>query len=57
MTRALALPEGQLRALMRAARKEGVRLEVKVGEAVVTVFPTVHTPETAKVDARKKGHF
>lgn len=39
MTRALALPENQVRAIMRAARKEGVRVEVKIGGATVTVIP------------------
>jgi predicted amidohydrolase len=39
MTRALILPENQVRAIMRAARKEGVRVEVKIGGAIVTVIP------------------
>lgn len=39
MTRALPLPENQVRALIRAAKKEGARIEVKIGDAVVTVFP------------------
>lgn len=57
MSRALDIRESQLRAIMRAARKEGVRLEVKVGQSVVTVIPAVNEQETQNVDARKKGHL
>lgn len=39
MTRALALPENQVRAIIRAAKKEGARVEVKIGGAIVTVIP------------------
>lgn len=57
MSRALDLRESQIRAIIRAARKEGVMLEVKVGQATVTVIPTVNQQETPNVDARKKGHL
>jgi len=39
MTRALAIRENQVRAIIRAAKREGARIEVKIGDAVVTVFP------------------
>jgi len=39
MTRPLDLPENQVRAIIRAARKEGARVEVRIGGAVVTVIP------------------
>lgn len=39
MTRPLTIPENQMRAIIRAARKEGARIEVKMGKAVVTVIP------------------
>lgn len=57
MTRALDLREAQIRALMRAARKEGVRVEVKLGEAVITVVPDVHTPAADPVDEKGKGYL
>ena len=39
MTRALALPESQARALLRAAEKERGIVEVKIGKAVVRLIP------------------
>lgn len=53
MSRALDLRESQLRALMRAARKEGVCLEVKVGQATVTVIPAVNADKDDTVDAQE----
>lgn len=53
MTRALALPENQVRAIMRAARKEGVRVEVKIGEATVTVIPDNDEQGKPGIDRKK----
>lgn len=39
MTRALALTEKQTRTLIRAAKREHVAIEVKIGEVVVRLFP------------------
>lgn len=48
MTRPLAIPENQVRAIIRAAKREGVRVEVKIGDAVVTVFPDNEDQPLAK---------
>lgn len=40
MSRALAMRENQVRAILRAARKESMRIEVKIGDVIVTAFPT-----------------
>lgn len=53
MTKALALPENQVRAIMRAARKEGVRVEVKIGGATVTVIPDNDAQQKRSVDRDK----
>lgn len=53
MTKALALPENQVRAIMRAARKEGVRVEVKIGAATVTVIPDNDEQGKRRVDGKK----
>ena len=50
MSRALDLRENQVRAIIRAARKEGARVEVKIGAAVVAVFPAPDPKEAAPVD-------
>lgn len=53
MSKALAMPENQVRAIMRAARKEGVRVEVKIGEATVTVIPDNDEQPSSRVDRKK----
>lgn|GEM_PF-5861424 len=50
MSRALDLRESQVRALIRAARKEGARVEVKVGAATITVIPDSNTQKDSHVD-------
>jgi hypothetical protein len=57
VSKALDLRESQVRALIRAAQKEGARLEVKVGGAVVTILPDIHTPEPEPVDDKGKGYL
>lgn len=58
MTRALEMPENQLRAIIRAARKEGAsRLDVKIGETVVTVFPNDNPQPIKRVDEKRKGYL
>jgi len=56
MTRALTLPENQVRALIRAAKKEGARIEVRIGEARATISPenfgTDQEPDFGKVDVK-----
>lgn len=42
MSRALAMRENQVRAILRAARKESMRIEVKIGDVIVTAFPNDH---------------
>lgn len=39
MSKALALPESQARALIRAARKEGARIEVVIGSTIIRLVP------------------
>lgn len=46
MSKPLALPENQARALIRAAKKEGARVEVLIGGTVVRLVP-----EDGKVDS------
>lgn len=53
MSKALAIPENQMRAILRAARKEGVRVEVKIGDAVVTVIPSDRPQGEMKVDGQE----
>lgn len=53
MTRPLAIPENQVRAIIRAAKREGVRVEVKIGDAVVTVFPEDREVEDKPVARRE----
>lgn len=53
MTRALDLPENQVRAIIRAARKEGARVEVKIGSAVITVFPDDHQQDERPISRGK----
>jgi len=53
MTRALDMPENQVRAIIRAARKEGARVEVKIGDAVVTVIPDDDEQPKGRIDGRK----
>lgn len=50
MSKAIELPENQARALMRAARKEGVRIEVKIGGATILVFPDGGAKSKKQVD-------
>lgn len=50
MTKALTLHENQVRALIRAARKEGARIEVKIGSAVVTVIPADRPQDERRID-------
>lgn len=50
MTRALALRENQMRAILRAARKEGIRIEVKIGEVIVTTIPEDHAQDRMRID-------
>lgn len=50
MTKALAIAENQVRAIIRAAQKEGARVEVKIGEMTVVAFPGNHDPRKASVD-------
>lgn len=50
MTKALDLRENQVRAILRAARKEGVRIEVKIGDAVVTAIPDDRPQDDGQVD-------
>lgn len=53
MSKALTLPENQVRAIMRAARKEGVRVEVKIGAAVVTVIPDDRDKDERRIDGKE----
>lgn len=53
MTRALDLPENQVRAIIRAARKEGARVEVKIGSAIVTVFPDANAQDERPIPKEK----
>ncbi len=53
MSRPIALPENQVRAIIRAARKEGARVEVKIGNAIVTVIPDNDEQPARRVDAKK----
>lgn len=39
MSKPLALPENQARALIRAAKKEGARVEIVIGSTVVRLVP------------------
>lgn len=50
MTRNLAIPQNQMRAIIRAAQKEGARVEVKIGEAVITVIPDDNNGKIPLVD-------
>lgn len=54
MTRPLALRENQVRAIMRAARKEGMRVEVKIGEVVVTAIPDDHAQDKRPIDQEEE---
>lgn len=42
MSRALAMRESQVRAILRAARKESMRVEVRIGDVTVTAIPNDH---------------
>lgn len=55
MSPRLDMRESQIRALIRAARKEGARLEVKMGQTLVTVIPEKHTTDKSTMDAA--GNF
>lgn len=60
MTRALDLRENQVRAIIRAALKEGARVEVKIGDAIVIVGSDtdIHLPAGKKpVDDKGKGYL
>ena len=60
MTRALTLRENQVRAIIRAARKEGARVEVKIGEATVIVGAEgdeITLPAKKPVDEKGKGYL
>lgn len=50
MTRRLDIRECQVRAIIRAARKEGARVEVKIGGAVITVIPEDDAQEKRALD-------
>lgn len=50
MSPRLDMRESQIRALIRAARKEGARLEVKMGQTLVTVIPESNTAVSAQLD-------
>ena len=39
MSKPLAIPENQVRAIIRAARKEGARVEVVIGSTIVRLVP------------------
>ena len=39
MSRALAIPENQVRAIIRAAKKEGASVEVVIGGTIVRLVP------------------
>ena len=54
MTRALAIRENQVRAIIRAAKREGARIEVKIGDAVVTVFPDNRPQGERPIDGKKR---
>jgi Spy/CpxP family protein refolding chaperone len=54
MTRRLDMHEAQVRAIMRAAKREGVRVEVKIGAAVVTVLPEDPSDDDKAVAQRKE---
>ncbi|MFC6487303.1 hypothetical protein [Nitratireductor sp. GCM10026969] len=54
MTKALALRENQVRAILRAARKEGMRVEVKIGEVVVTAIPADHAQGKEQIDEEEE---
>lgn len=61
MNRHLAITERQMRAIIRAAQKEGAACEVKIGDAVVRVSHDL-VPGDAKagsrpLDRRTKGHL
>jgi hypothetical protein len=47
------MPENQVRAIIRAARKEGVRVEVKIGEATVTVIPDNDEQPKGQIDKKQ----
>lgn len=51
MTARLAMQENQVRAIIRAAKKEGARVEVKIGSAIVTVYPDAQATGQQPVDA------
>lgn len=53
MSKPLLMPENQVRAIIRAAQKEGVRVEVKIGAAVVTVIPDTPSQGDKPIDAPK----
>ena len=55
MTKALALRENQVRAIIRAAKKESARIEMKVGDAVIVVFPEDGAQRDQGID--KDGDF
>jgi hypothetical protein len=58
MTRPLALRESQVRAIIRAARKEGARVEFVIGGAVVKLLPDEETIQIEKpVDDKGKGYL
>lgn len=61
MNRPLAITERQVRAIIRAARKEGATAEVKLGSAVVRLIPDVPTedrvPGGQPVDRKPKGYL
>lgn len=50
MTRALDMRENQVRAILRAARKERVRVEVKIGDVVITAIPDRNSRKDDAVD-------
>lgn len=50
MGRPLAIRENQVRAIMRAARKEGLRVEVKIGEVVITAIPEDLAQANRRID-------
>lgn len=53
MTKALAIAENQVRAIIRAAQKEGARVEVKIGQAVIAVYPGDGRKNSPRIDKRK----
>ncbi len=48
MSRKVELPENQIRAIMRAAKKEGVAVEMKIAGATVVVTPPAPATPLAK---------